>query len=114
MNEEFGISPYRVQSREDVDCACARYDCDGSFGSLGSSSDSEASANVFRRTTNSSRHAAERCLSILYFYVSRVFNIHYGRFESRFSKPLLLSLAPQDKAVLALGYTQHGLSPEPV
>ena len=29
MDEEFGIAPYRVQSRDDVDCTCTRYDDDG-------------------------------------------------------------------------------------
>ena len=40
LDEECGIAPYRERSREDVDCACARYDGDVSFGLLGSSSDS--------------------------------------------------------------------------
>ena len=40
LDEGFGIAPYRVQSRDDVDCACTRYDGDSSFGLFGSSSDS--------------------------------------------------------------------------
>ena len=43
-----GIAPYQAQSREDVDCACVRYDGDVSFGLLGNS------FIVFCRITNSS------------------------------------------------------------
>ena len=39
LDEECGIAQYRAQNREDVDCACARYDGDRSFRLLGSSSD---------------------------------------------------------------------------
>ena len=40
LDEDYGIAPYRAQSREDVDCDCARCDGDASFVLLGSSSDS--------------------------------------------------------------------------
>ena len=40
LKEEFGITPKRVQRTKAVDCDCARFDCDGTFGTSGSSSDS--------------------------------------------------------------------------